>query len=146
MSSFTIECPDLLTCGPVIDVEIAVPKGLAKILYREKEPVPRPITVSALIDTGATRTVVSSNVIKSLNLVPHDQTKVITATHDNIVAYHHHLSVTLPGGCVFELSDAVELPLINHGIECLVGREILKHGIFTYDGRATKISFHIVPP
>ncbi len=46
--------------GPVLPVEIAVPSALSRFLSAQNQQIPAPMTGLALIDTGATRSCVDS--------------------------------------------------------------------------------------
>lgn len=45
----------LVSTGPVLSVEVSIPKELADLLASDKKAIPSPKAGYALIDTGATR-------------------------------------------------------------------------------------------
>jgi len=56
---------------PIIMVEIGVSDAFAESrFYRQMEQPPRPLSLPALVDTGASLTVIDESVVEALNLIP----------------------------------------------------------------------------
>jgi len=49
-------------------------------------------------------------------------------------AAQYHLSLTFPNGVSVPSIIAVEAPLGGQHIQCLIGRDVLQHGVLTYIG------------
>jgi predicted aspartyl protease len=91
--------------------------------------------LKAVIDTGASRTAVLPQVVTDLELVPNDR---MTAAYfgvggDGGRQHLYDVSLTLPGHKPITESIA-PYPHIQQGADCLIGRDVLRHGKFIYDG------------
>jgi len=134
----------LLQTGPVLPVEITIPSALSKFLSARNQQIPAPRTGLALIDTGATRSCVDSQVISSLGVNPIGITVLGTAKGRS----QHHL---YPAKFSFpvirfevEFGSVVGVDLSGQGagntqIIALIGRDVLSRCILIYHG--TKGSF-----
>ena len=128
--------------GPVIEFYIAVSKPRATALRVAGRPVPQPISARCLIDTGASCTALDSKLIATLELSPSGSTQILTPSTGNTphacnqydVAlflslsaspHVHPLSLTIP---------VVEATLDGHGIQGLIGRDVLASCVFSYNG------------
>ena len=60
---------NLTSTGPIIQVKISLPMQLRNKI-KEKDKIHRPIRTNALIDTGASKTCISSRIVQELNLNP----------------------------------------------------------------------------
>jgi hypothetical protein len=136
----------LLQIGPVLPVEIAVPSALSKFLSAQNQPIPAPRTGLALIDTGATRSCVDSQVISSLGVNPIGITSLGTARGRS----QHHLypaKFNFPAiRFEMEFDSVVGVDLSGQGagkiqIIALIGRDVLSRCILIYYG--TKGSFSL---
>jgi hypothetical protein len=127
--------------GPIIDVTIGVSHPRELQLRQFQEVVPVPLKLRALIDTGASCSLVTQNVVRWLHLPVRGVTPLRTPSTGETP---HEASV-------YEVSLAISLsddqfrrygvvPVIAHnsviqpGVEALLGRDILQHALFTYNG------------
>lgn len=133
--------------GPQINLLVAVSSPREQALQQANLPVPQPVSVRALIDTGASISAIDSDIVQSLGLQPTGTTLIHTpstgatphqtSTYDvrivifGFVAAH---SFTLPAVAVTESA------LKAFGFQVLIGRDILSHCLFVYDGRANIFS------
>ena len=58
--------------GPVVDLLIGVSKPLADVLQKNGKPIPQPIQIRGLIDTGASGTCIDLQVLHAINAKGHD--------------------------------------------------------------------------
>jgi len=136
MPHFTI---NLSQAGPLLDVLIGVSQAKAKALIDAGNPVPKSTPARALVDTGASCTVIDPETIKKLGLTPTGIGSTITATtgsapHD---AELYDISILIPIRSEFKGFPNVPimaLDLAPFGIQVLIGRDILSQGLFIYDG------------
>ncbi|KAF5416082.1 MAG: hypothetical protein C5S48_03955 [Candidatus Methanogaster sp.] len=70
MPSFTTQVPNLQGLGPLVEVRLAVGSIIEEVLRKDDQLVPAPILVNAMIDTGATGTVVREDIPAQLGLDP----------------------------------------------------------------------------
>lgn len=143
MPSFTTTLPNLHQIGPIVEIQIVIPRDLAKVLKDKGETVPDPIKANALIDTGATNSCVNSDVIKGLNVSPIGISKICTASHANIDCNQYKLGFQFPSGFMVESPEVVETTLEGQPIQCLIGRDILKLGVLIYSGYMQQVTFSI---
>ena len=110
-------------------------------------PVPDPMPIRALLDTGEVGTAINSAVIASLGLVPVGTTEISTPStgaalhpchqYDAMIAIYmdppeiHTASLTIP---------VIGASLAHMGIQALIGRDILNKGILIYNGRSGHIT------
>jgi hypothetical protein len=129
--------PELLRQeGPTITVSIAVPDALAERLRQQKVEVPDPQTGLALIDTGASLSVVDTAIIKTLaiNAIGKKTVRTISgeAEVDTYPAKFSFPDTPLPDLDFNSVSASDRLK--SQGYLALIGRDILQHGMFVYDG------------
>lgn len=124
---------------------VGVSHARAAALTTASLPLPTPVTIQALIDTGASGTCVDPSVLQTLGLTPSGSVTVNTPSTGNHphTADQYDVSIFVPG------SLATQPPLIvpnlavvcsellpSQGFHALIGRDILSVCIFTYNGAA----------
>ena len=129
--------------GPLIHVYIGVSEPRQGALIKAELPVPSPVVVKALVDTGASHTVVDPTVLKSLGLSPRRIAQTITPTTGAVPhqchTYDVSLHIPLATATALFSKPAWEvtcLDLKHQGFEVLLGRDILAEGMLVYDGKA----------
>jgi hypothetical protein len=129
--------------APYVNLVVAPSLSRVQALQESKLPVPQPLPVRGLIDTGAAMSTIDTDLVQSLGLESTGSTSVHTAatgmppqptsTYDIqivIVGAFPSQSFTLP------LLPVTEASLKAYGFHVLVGRDVLAHCLFVYDGRA----------
>ncbi len=105
-------------------------------------PIPLPVIVRALIDTGASCTCVDSSVITRLGLAPSGTALMHTPSTAGAAVSCNQFDVAV--GLIMDANEihvpALIIPVIEsslacQGIQALLGRDILEKGILIYDGR-----------
>lgn len=129
----------LVSTGPLLSVEVSVPKELADFFTKEKRAIPPPRTGFALIDTGATRSGVDKSVITELGVKPVGVTTTLTAggeVEQNLFPAHFRF----PGEHIeIDFSSVLGVDLKRYKISgqpiiALLGRDILSKFLFVYNG------------
>jgi len=143
MPSFTIGLANLQHTGPILEISIAIPRDLFNVLKQNNQPISKPIKAIALIDTGATSSVVNPDIIKNLNISPTGRTRINTPSDTDVECNQYKLAFVFPNGVIMESSDVIEAPLQGQPIQCLLGRDILRHGVLIYNGYVQQITFSI---
>lgn len=132
--------------GPVVSLLIGVSGPRATALQAAQQPVPPPVRIRALIDTGASSTCVEAGALQSLSLAPTGTTTVTTpSTGPNPMVCNQydvgvfvvHPAITL--GVV--TMPIIECQPLGGGIQALLGRDFLALCLFVYDGQAQRFSF-----
>lgn len=139
MPSFTVQIPNLEDAGPEFDAAIAISSALEGILREADSPIPGPVTVRAMIDTGASRSVVQRGLADQLGLKPIGITYISTPSSTGVPAFEYLVRLVLPNNVIFE-TTVLEAPLQGQGIQCLIGREVLSQGMLVYIGYSNLFS------
>jgi predicted aspartyl protease len=92
--------------------------------------------IPALIDTGASRTVVTPEVVKRLGLRKIDETQLrrVGGINENAEVYVAALQFPRYKLATIEIIEVVCCELPQQVIQCLLGRDVLPRWVFTYDG------------
>jgi len=88
-----------------------------------------------MIDTGASGTVINPAIPQQLNLNPVGVTFINTPSHANVRCYQYPVRVVFPNNVIAE-TIAIAAPLQGQAIQCLIGRDLLRHAVFVYIGYA----------
>ena len=127
---------ELESRGPIVQVRICLHQVHEEILIERGNELPEPYIGMALIDTGADQSCIDHTVVDNLGLLPIDVTPVITPNgiHLDCHVYPIRLEFDQRG---FDVNEAISLPIrdMHSGnMIALIGRDILKHCFFAYDG------------
>jgi predicted aspartyl protease len=133
MPSFTTQIPNMQSVGPVVEVRLAVGTIIEEVLQRTGQSIPVPVQALAMIDTGATGTVVREDIVNQLNLNPVGITLINTPSSTNVQCYEYLMRLLFPNNVIVE-SVVIAAPLHGQHIQCLIGRDVLRHGVFIYTG------------
>ncbi len=133
MPTLGVQIPDLRRVGPVMAIEIAVSSSAAAILETSGMSIPAPISISAMIDTGASVSVMRQGMGARLGLQPTGVVFVHTATSIIVRCPEYSVRLLFPTSIAFD-TTLVELPLESQQIGCLIGRDNLARGVFIYLG------------
>lgn len=151
--------------GPKIVCEIRIDLDRAKLLVESGQALPKSISGSALIDTGATRTAVCSHVITMLGIPPITRVPIMTAGGLRMHSVHR-CGIAFPGSKLPSVgridvtgaelrtqptppvkgtSVAKDAPQVASAsdIICLIGRDLLRSCVFTYNGLTGTFSLSI---
>lgn len=128
--------------GPVIDLGIWSARALAHAMVAQGQVVPPPQTIRALIDTGADRTAIHPNALGLIGSPPTGTNLIrrpgfTTAVrrvnlHDVRLAFGGAV-VTPTRGAWIEVESVAVAPA-DPGVLALIGRDMLAHCQFVYDG------------
>ena len=135
MSSFVGKPENLATAGPLIAVKLWVPRQLKSDL--------QPIDTLAEVDTALPNTFVQEGVATSLGLEPVGTKTVTTALKLKYEAHLFRIRIEFPEQKMAFEADVVEIPYMlrpNARIKCIIGRDILRYGVLTYNGLANTFS------
>ena len=139
MPSFTTAVADLVVQGPLVQLLVGPSKSFIQSVGAQNVATPQPIL--ALVDTGASGTVLTPAVIQQLGVqpvsaVPVHTPSTITAVHCN----QYQVNIYFPQGVTVEDVLAIEAPMGGQNIQCLIGRDILRHGVLVYIGYANQFT------
>jgi|SwirhirootsSR3_FD_contig_31_3936799_length_780_multi_5_in_0_out_0_2 hypothetical protein len=139
MPSFSVQVPNLQATGPVVELQIAIGTSLEAVMRAAHTPIPPAITVLAMLDTGATRSVIRQGLAAQLGLNPVGVTHITTPSQTNVACYEYQIRLILPNNVTFE-GVFLEAPLQGQHIQCLIGRDVLAHAVLVYIGYSNLFS------
>lgn len=143
---------ELQRVGPVLPVEVMIPRALEEVLRRNGEPVPAPVRGLALIDTGASNSGVEEAVFQVLRLSPVGKVPIHTPSGP-AARYVYPVRIVLgrpPNLLVIEFGKVVGVQLASSlppisapmGLPLIVllGRDLLANCLFIYNGPQSSFS------
>ena len=101
------------------------------------------IPITALIDTGATHTAIREDILLELNTIPLGRQYVDTAAGPAICD-QYFVRLAFPDGKYVDDFRVTTIPT-DITVDCLLGMDILRFGVFVYDGKAGKFSLDFQP-
>ncbi len=116
-----------------MEIQVSVGPGVEEALRKSKAALPSPVKIMALIDTGATGTVIQSGIARQLGLNPVGIALINTPSSTNVQCYQYQVTMLFPNN-VQVAATAIEAPLQGQHIQCLIGRDVLAHGVLVYIG------------
>ena len=135
MPCLNVQGQNITDLGPILQVAVGVSAPIAKILTEQKQTIPKPVLVIALIDTGASKTVIQDGIAKQLSLTARGVAQINTPSCNSYQCETYDISLSFVGFNVsIPLISVIEAPLSGQNISCLIGRDILKSGVFIYQG------------
>ena len=125
--------------GPLLDVFLDISQARKNTLTKAGVAIPKPVQVTALIDTGASCTCIEPSVIHSLNITPTGSGVVSTPlTGKNPqICNKYDISVLLIHPEINYQIGAIpvmESKVFGKGIHALLGRDVLSKCLFIYNG------------
>jgi hypothetical protein len=125
--------------GPLLDFRIGVSQARAQALQQSGLPIPQPLQIRGLVDTGASCSCVDPSALQGLGLTPTGQSPMLTPStgtqphyanvYDvSLILVHPALQLTMGNVAV------AESELMVQGIQALIGRDVLKNCLLVYDG------------
>lgn len=141
MPVFNAQITSLEKYGPIIDLTVSPTPSALVAMKKAGSPVPGEITVSAMIDTGASASVICRGIAQRLCIYPIGTAKINTPTTRNHICDTYAVSFLFPdadGKMPYDpveySATVIEAPLSGQNIQCLLGRDFLRHGLLVYNG------------
>jgi len=139
MAGFTIQLADLQTRGPMVLARLAISEESEAELRAAGFPVPAPIPIQAIIDTGAEISVVRQGLAQQLGLTPSGYQYVTTPSSARVAVPEYDVRIVLPSDIVIEAS-VIGAPLQARSAQCLIGRDVLANAVLVYLGPSNLFS------
>ncbi len=125
----------LANLGPVVPVTLALPDDVQRAYVERGEQPPTPVNGLAMIDTGASATCFDTDAAQRARLPTVGVARMTSASHAD------HQVPTFAGKIVcptitIDVGSGVgaNLSSVGDGLIALLGRDILKSAILTYNG------------
>lgn len=130
--------------GPVVQVTVSVGQQIAAQVLQEGGELPPPVSGLALIDSGATGTCIDEEAAQQLKLPVIDVVKISSASHSEVEQSVYPIQIEVVGLPVtVNAPRAIGAPLKSQGICVLIGRDVLQHCMFVYNGLSGSFSLSI---
>jgi hypothetical protein len=131
---------------PVIDLAVAVTEEQAELQEAEGLPVPLPVIVPALLDTGARESLISQDVADQLGLDRRGIRNVFGVEGNISVSGHLCVVRVFYGGVPTNLlaysASVIAVPNLNHlGARMILGRDLLRLCVVIYNGTHSTCTF-----
>ncbi len=140
MPAVTITSPDIAAEGPNLDVQFLIPLQLEEQYKLKKIPHPSIIPVTALIDTGASHSVIQEEIPKKLGLKPVGSVHINTPSSKDHFCYQYFMRMIMPSHQLVYQGVFTAAPLDGQKINCLIGRDMLADSILIYIGYANQFT------
>jgi hypothetical protein len=128
--------------GPCIDVIVTNSREVVEAGRAIGLEYPKPLTMKALLDTGAAVTVISKTFAKHCKLMQTGETEIRSVGNIQKCA-EYAAAISFPGTTLRPI-DPVRLISVDFMKEphyaCLIGRDILRHWTVTFDGTARRVT------
>jgi hypothetical protein len=126
--------------GVLIPISVGVSVSRALALQNLSQPIPPPIIVQGLLDTGASGVCIDPIIVQKLSLQATGICNMITPSTGPIAQivpeYDISIKISHSGGSSldFDSLPAMKASLSNQGFYVLLGRNILSRCLLIYDG------------
>jgi predicted aspartyl protease len=129
--------------APILLAVLEVAQARAKALADAGQPIPQMQVMQALVDTGASCTCVDPAIIQALGLTPTGSTHIFTPSTGAQGHLTDQYDASLKIYCTMEQAP-LEIPVMAivasdlrvQGIDALIGRDVLKFCLLSYDGQS----------
>jgi predicted aspartyl protease len=123
--------------GPVVQVTVTLATSFAQGLQQANQPVPAPISGWALIDTGASNSCIDDAQAQQMGLPVIDVCNMTSATHENTQQNVYPIRIEFVGVPIaVDSGRTIGANLAPQQLLMLIGRDVLQHCTFTYNGLA----------
>lgn len=139
MPSFTSSVSNLEQVGPVVELTLAMSQAAVQAVQQAGGTAPDPIQIAAMIDTGASGTVIQEGLAQQLGLQQTGVVSVSTPSSSNVPCPQYAVRLLLPQGVQVE-QPVIAAPMKGQVIQGLIGRDILRHGVLIYIGYENQFS------
>lgn len=143
MPTLTSRVSDLADIGPVIDLYVLPSKVAVDAIKKSGQESIAPVKISALIDTGASGSVIKTGILQDLGIHPIGSQHINTPTSQNVPCYTYFVQLIFGALPHYFEGVVLEAPLAGQNIECLIGRDILASGLLVYNGTDNSFSFSL---
>jgi len=130
--------------GPCVQVSINIAKSIATQLLQQGKQLPKPVSGTALIDTGASATCIDESAAQKLNLPVVDVVTVASASHASTEQNVYPIQIEVVGLPIsIEAPRAIGAALAPQKLLALIGRDVLRHCTLFYNGITGEITLSI---
>lgn len=133
MPSAFATIPNLCGMGSVTELDVLPIAGVVQSLQGQGKSL-SPLKVLAMIDTGATGSVIQQGLLSTLGIFPVGTVCICTPSSTNVQCPVYAVQILFPSLKMTMTKRIIEAPLQGQQIQFLIGRDILRHAVFIYQG------------
>lgn len=134
MPHIAAQFPNLAQLGPILDIHVGVPTALEAQLTAAGTPVPALEPVRALIDTGASSSVIRTGIAAKLGHSPVGIAPTNTPSSAGVMCPQFAVRFLFPLNIAQDPITVIEMPLAGQPIQALIGRDVLALATLIYLG------------
>lgn len=123
---------DLQENGPLLQV-VLHPVQAVRDIFTSEGKTYQPLTVSALVDTGASHSMVDSSIPQSLGINTVGEATLTSATHRDVPTQMFDLTFVIMADFVKEVR-CLESDFTGRPFNAIIGRDILASCVLIYTG------------
>ena len=112
-------------------------------MQADGKPVPVPEPANALIDTGASTSVITRELAVKLGLRPVGVAPVSTASDVNVDKPIYAIQMILNPLVVFETTASEAESIKAQGLDALIGRDVLSRAVLVYIGYMNQFTISV---
>lgn len=131
MPSITFPSPSLKVLGPLVEVAV-----MPSQLYIESNKITKPtaIKITAMVDTGASSSVIKAGIASMLGINPVGVAHINTPSSTGLDCNQFDMQLVFPNNLAIPSIILTEAPLQGQHIQCLIGRDVLENAVLIYIG------------
>ena len=134
MPHLAAQSPNLAQTGPIIDIHVGVPAALEATMTATGTPVPGLEPIRAMVDTGASSSVIQTGIAAKLGLNPVGSMPTNTPSSQGVMCPQFAVRFLFPNNIGVDPITVIEMPLAGQAIQALLGRDVLAFGTLVYLG------------
>lgn len=119
--------------GAVIPLRVGFSRADEAAARASGRPVPAPVAVRALVDTGSGRSIVQRDLARELDLRPVGRVEIDTPSSVDLAVPEYYVRFWFDDLTGPEVK-VIEAPLRVPRVRALIGRDLLERAHFEYDG------------
>ena len=141
MSTVARQLADLHRAGPVLECLVGPTRSRVAAAMANGSVIPSPVAIRAVVDTGASDSVLNSSLIHRLALEPRGRTWMrIPMGEQPIETRQYAVDLLLPSGEVLSEVAVLAADLEGHPVQALLGRDVLSRAVLVYVGELNAYS------
>lgn len=123
-------------------MRLGVTRAAEDVFKAAGQATPDPIEIAAMIDTGASHSVIQTGLAHRLNLNAVSTVAIHTPSSTNVICDVYAVRYVLPNNIIHE-GTAIEMPLQSQTMQALIGRDLLADAVLIYLGYANQFTLSI---